>query len=400
MRVLYFSPRTCWPLTTGARLRDYHLAHQLSKLGGDVLYAAMQLPGVAAESLPEDAGFRQICLTREKGYSIGKLIGGVTGPVPVTVRNFTSIQARQELQKLLGEWKPDIVQIEGVHLVEYVSTIRSAAPGAAIVSDWHNVESELMWRYAETTSSMPKRLMARRTAALIERSENKLLDHCDAHTVVSDREREKLLKRRADARVSVVPNGVDVNFYRSGTSRCASARNLLFVGSMDYHANIDAMDWFVKHVWPSVRQQHPDLRVQIVGRDPVDDIKNLASADVEVTGTVADVRPFYSDALAVIVPLRVGGGTRLKILEAMAAGIPVVSSSLGAEGLQVIDGIHVLIADAPSAWGTQIERLRSDERLSSRLITEGGALVDNFYDWSAAAKSLEEVHRSCREALR
>jgi len=356
----------------------------------------MRAPGETANELPAEAGFRQVQVHRDKAYSAGKLIGGVTGPVPVTIRNYTSATAKRELAELLTQWKPDVVQIEGVHLVEYIPTIRRHASKAAVVADWHNVESELMWRYSEATESLPRRLMAKRTASLIEAAENKLLKQCDAHSVVSAREREKLLKRWGQAQVGVVPNGVDVDYYQAGPDRVAgAARELLFVGSMDYHANIDAMVWFVRQVWPSIQAQHPGLTVRIVGREPSAEVRALEAQDVLVTGTVDDVRPYYSKALAVIVPLRVGGGTRLKILESMAAGIPVISTSLGAEGLSVTDGVHLLLADTIESWAQRIAGLLASPDQADRLIAEGKKLVRESYDWPVAVRALEELHRAC-----
>jgi glycosyltransferase involved in cell wall biosynthesis len=248
-----------------------------------------------------------------------------------------------------------------------------------------------MWRYAETAGNPLRKLMALRTAPLIERAENRLLRTCDAHTVVSGRDREKLLLRRPGASIEVVPNGVDVAYYSSVT-RVENPREILFVGSMDYHANVEAVTWFVSKVWPILKASIPDLTFRIVGRDPSTQVLALAAPDVLVTGTVDDIRPFYARAAATVVPLRVGSGTRLKILESMAAGVPVVSTRLGAEGIDVHDGSDVILADSPAELADGLRRVVTDQVLSERLKREGRALVVRLYDWRIAGEQLYAVH--------
>lgn len=391
MRILYFSPRDCWPTNTGARLRDYHLAHQLAR-NATVDYVGLRAPADApAATLPESAGFRQIILEREPGYTPAKLVGGLLGPLPVTLRNFWSPQVAAQIRQMLGEQFYDVVQIEGVHLAPYVEVIRQASPRTRINADWHNIESELMWRYAEGATgarNWPKRLYAQRTASLIERCENTLLERCDLHTVVSAREKEKLLQRRPGARVEVVPNGVDVTNFSAVDRRRAQARNLIFVGSMDYHANIDAVCWFVSEVWPAIRARGEGWKLQIVGRNPTPAVSALAASDVIVTGTVADVRDYYAEATALVVPLRVGGGTRLKILEAMAAGVPVISTALGAEGIDCENGIHIRIENFSAGFCESIAEISVRPELYQRLAEQAKVLVNERYDWTGCGRSL------------
>ncbi|HWE51151.1 MAG TPA: glycosyltransferase [Bryobacteraceae bacterium] len=390
MRLLYFSPRDCWPLTTGARIRDYQLAKHLAERA-QVHYAGLCPEEATASPAPAECGFPQSLLSRDKAYSAGNLLRGLAGPLPVTVLNYTSGRIKDQIAQLLEKENFDSAQIEGVHLVEYVAVIRKVSPRTRIVADWHNIESEIMWRYAETASSPLRKLMARRTAPLIERAENRLLRICDAHTVVSGRDREKLLLRCPDASISLVPNGVDVAYYSSGIPH-ENPREILFVGSMDYHANAEAVTWFVSNVWPIVKRSAPDLTFRIVGRDPVPEVKALASPDVLVTGTVDDIRPFYARAAATVVPLRVGGGTRLKILESMAARVPVVSTRLGAEGIDVTGDSDILLADTSAELAAAVEKIVTDRALAERLKLAGYALANRLYDWSIAGEQLYSVH--------
>jgi len=396
MRILYFSPRDCWPANTGARIRDYQLALQLSRRC-PVRYVGLRRAG---SSEPEAGGaIRQTLLLREKDYTPANILRGLIGTQAITILNYTSNRLRRELADILGAERFDSIQVEGVHLVEYLETIRRVSPGSRVVADWHNIESEIMWRYAETASSPLRRLMARRTAPLIERAERKLLRSCDAHTVPSQRDRERLIRLCPGARIEVIPNGVDVDYYTGSRAEGAeSGREVLFVGSMDYHANVDAVVWFVGGVWPLVENTNPDLSFRIVGREPAPEVRALAGPNVIVTGTVDDIRPHYAKAAATVVPLRVGGGTRLKILESMAAGVPVVSTRLGAEGLDVSDGDDILLADEPAEIAGALCRLAADSELAGRIRRNGEALVRRLYDWSIPGDRLYAVHRDLQSA--
>jgi glycosyltransferase involved in cell wall biosynthesis len=285
----------------------------------------------------------------------------------------------------------DSVQLESSHLFSYLQLIHAAPSHPPVLLDWHNIESELMTRYASETKSLPKKLIAYRTATLLGKLEARLIRRCQYHTVVSEREQQKLLSQDPGAQVTVIPNGVDAKAFTPRQS-VNNAENLLFVGSMDYHANIDAVTWFTKTAWPIISERRPHLHFTILGRSPDPAVRSLASDKVHVTGTVEDVRPFYANAVAVMVPLRVGGGTRLKILEAMAMGVPVISTTLGAEGILAHDGEDILFADSAEAMADALDRMLSQPLLRQRLIASARRLVSEHYDWSSIGDRLFHIH--------
>ena len=263
-----------------------------------------------------------------------------------------------------------------------------------VLADWHNIESELMRRYAAQTNNIGRKLAGMRTADLLLSTEKKLLSRCKAHIVVSERERNELLRLSPDADVHVISNGVDTSYFTALTAidRKEEAPALLFVGSMDYHANIDAMTWFVNGAWQDIATRFPQLHFTIAGRHPAPAVQALASERVHVTGTVADLRKVYARAFAVVVPLRVGGGTRLKILEAMAAGVPVISTRRGAEGLEARDGVHFLLADTSEQISAAIATLLAAPDKRSRLIAEARRLVETQYDWNVLGQRLASLY--------
>jgi len=167
---------------------------------------------------------------------------------------------------------------------------------------------------------------------------------------------------------------------------------------MDYHANIDAVIWFSRSIWPGIARSYPGLQFTIVGRNPTPAVRALASDRIHVTGTVDDVRPFYASAIAAVVPLRSGSGTRLKILEAMAAGVPVVSTRLGAEGIVAENDVHLLLADSGPEIAAAVRRVASSAETRTRLSQVARALVRSAYDWSVIGNWLYEIHADLVES--
>ncbi len=397
MRVLYFSPRICWPLVSGAHLRDYYFARQLARsaqltyiglTNDDDRDAATQL----RHRLEPQNGTQVIAIRRDAAYRPANVLRGLLGPVPLNVLNFTSPAVLAQLDQILQQQTFDTIQIESMHLIAYARHIRQAQPRARLILDWHNIESEILARYADNDANPLRALYARRTAALSRTVEAELLQLCHAHTVCSQREREVLHQRAPQARIEVVGNGVDCDFFAASPAPAGPRRDVVFLGKMDYHANIDAALYFVDKIWPQVRTRRPDLRLVIVGAQPPKQILALRDQGITVTGTVPDVRPYYQGALASVVPLRVGGGTRLKILEAMAAGTPVISTRLGAEGLEAVDGRDILIADTPEAMADRLVSLQADTPQWHDLVANARRVVQAKYDWSVVGDILMRLH--------
>jgi len=393
-------------MNTGAKLRDYHFARQLARRFEVTCLAfaeedAQKAPGDDIASL-----FQGIELApRGKNYTPLKLASGLLGRLPVTVLNYTTEAMQNKLRQLLDENDFDAVQFESVHLAQYLPIARAAKSSPIIIYDWHNIESELMYRYSENAANRAKAFYAKATAQRIAALEGKILMQSDAVCVPSTREKELLGQRWPDScPVHVIENGVDTAYYNDKALDGAVAKagwrtddikrdSLIYVGSMDYHANIDAMTHFVANTWPRLHAAHPDLKLKIIGRNPTPAIKALsASRGVTITGGVPDVRPYYQQAVAAIVPLRVGGGTRLKILEAMAANVPVVSSRIGAEGLDYQPNENILMAENADEFTSAISRIRNEPELRRSLQQNGRKLVQKRYDWSAIGAKLHKCY--------
>lgn len=190
--------------------------------------------------------------------------------------------------------------------------------------------------------------------------------------------------------MSVVPTGVDLEQYRGLDTHRATEPIVMFLGSMDWEANVDGMGYFYRDIWPQVKKSVPDARLRIVGRNPDARIRQMASADIEVTGRVESVIEHLQEAAVFIVPLRIGGGTRLKIYEAMAMRKAVVSTTVGAEGLDVEHGRDILLADDPESFASNVVQLLTDRR-RRMLLEDAAAAKAATYDWSVVTDRFEEV---------
>jgi sugar transferase (PEP-CTERM/EpsH1 system associated) len=358
--------------------------HLLRALGEAhaVTYAFFQEPGSVTPA-PSDLPFvhKIVPVRRPRTYSAGRVIKGLFGRVPLPVANYTSPDMLHMIRRLTATTQFDAVHLDATHLAAYLP----ALPDVPVFVDWHNIESEGMHRFAELSSSPLKRLYARITAGKMEAIEQDLLRQCRGHYVCSDRERRVLDRPN----LAVIENGVDVSMFPPGPSR--SKHRIVFVGLMAYHANVDAAVWFVRNVWPELYASMPDKTLTIVGAKPAPAVVALSKVPgVEVTGTVEDVRPYYAEAFAAIAPLRTGSGTRLKILEAMAARVPVVSSPIGAEGLSVTPGLNILLAETPSEWRSAFAHLNGSANYE-QLTQSARRLVVERYDWQTIRATMREA---------
>jgi glycosyltransferase involved in cell wall biosynthesis len=212
--------------------------------------------------------------------------------------------------------------------------------------------------------------------------------------VCSADDRTRLAAISPAAAIDVVPNGIDVDAF-TPDDRIASDGSLAFVGTMDYHANVTGALHFVEHILPVVRRRHPRVITYIIGKSPTDEIRALASDTVRVTGAVPDVRPFLNRAAVSVVPLLVGGGTRLKILESMAMGKAIVSTSIGCEGIDARHGETIFLEDDPESFGARVSELLEHPAEAKRLGVRARAFVDAQFRWSSIVEIIASAYRAC-----
>ena len=299
------------------------------------------------------------------------------------------------LDRLMTSRRFDVVNLEFPYLAHY--RMRTAPPGAPpppVVVDAHDIAYDIPRQMARTPGPAGRRLYAAVNWRKLRRDELAAVSGADAVAVCSELDRQRLHADVPGADAWVIPNAANVEHYqpRPGDPR-PDGRTLLFFGLLSTVPNVDALQWFVREVWPHVVRARPDARLKIVGAWPPPAVQALAGNGVELTGFVDDLRPHLAEAAAIVVPIRLGSGTRLKIVEAMAMGKAIVSTRLGAEGLAGEHGKQLLIADEPGRFAAEALRLLDDPALAARLGAAGRTLAVEKYAWSAAARRLEELYR-------
>lgn len=300
-------------------------------------------------------------------------------------------QVARQLSALTASEPFDVVDIQLMNLAPYLHDIAPDYRGCTVLS-MHDIDYVRFRRILSVERSWPGKLrtlyldllFSRRTMLRYARR----FDQC---VVVSPADREILRRDAPDLDVAVVPNGVDVAAYPM-LDDPPLAPTLCFAGKMSYRPNVDAVLYFCREVLPLIRQQIPDVKLWIVGRNPTAAVQALASEHIVVTGYVESMIPYYQQSAVCVVPLRAGGGTRLKVLEAMALGRPVVSTPVGCEGLEVVHGQHMLIADTPEEFAAQTVRLLQDRALQKHLARHARQLIETVYDWSVIARKLVHVY--------
>jgi sugar transferase (PEP-CTERM/EpsH1 system associated) len=396
MRILWLKSDLLLPLDKGGKLRTWHLMRHLARRH-EITYLAFREPDQPAadvEGMKEVAARVETITRREPAKGTLRFYVDaalhLVDPLPYAVGKYRSAEYRRRLEALLARERFDLIVCD--FLFPAVN-LPKRLPCPAVMFT-HNVESEIWRRHAETKTGVLGRLLYGAQYRRMLRCERRELARFDGILAVSDADRDtftRLYPGAISQPVHVVPTGVDTDYFEPASSDPQS-RAMVFTGSMDWLPNEDAMLYFCREVLPAIRAEIPDASLAIVGRTPTPAVKKLAEEHgVTVTGRVDDVRPYMKEAAVYIVPLRIGGGTRLKIFEAMAMGKAVVSTTVGAEGLPVTDGEHVRLADEPAAFARAVVHLMRDLDERRRIEAAARALVVARYDWSAVAGELESA---------
>lgn len=291
----------------------------------------------------------------------------------------------------------DLVQVEFSHLGIYDYRAAPRAKQPILVLDEHNIEYDLVKRTANAQGSATRRLYCAVNWRKLWHEERDAWRRVDGVVLTSDRDAVLLQRDEPRVRTSVVPNAVDLDQFRT-TGAEREPGSLVFFGAMNYHPNIDGVTYFVTQVLPKIVAEVPNVKLRIVGQQPPESIRALAGPNVEVVGFVADPRAILDRSAAMIVPLLIGGGTRFKIVEGMAMSMPMVSTYLGAEGLEVEHDRHLLLAGDSESLARETIRVLKDPALGQMLGAEARRLAERRYGWKRAVTTLEEFYTSLADA--
>lgn len=307
-------------------------------------------------------------------------------PTPRDRHNLHTAAMQRAIDHLCEQVAFDVVQIEFSHMCSY-----RVPQSAALVLDEHNIEYELLQRMQESERSLVRRVYSGQEHRKVRRVEQALWHTVDACAVTSDREKRIIHEYAPQARLAVVPNGVDGAFFAPKHLE-PEPETIVFTGLLKFRPNLDAVRFLVDDILPKVQRFRPKAQVTLVGEAAAAELTALRRHNVTVTGWVPDVRDYLARAAVVVAPLRVGSGTRLKVLEALAMGKPIVSTTLGCEGINVLNRTHLLVADGADAFAAGILELFSDPASAEAMGQRGRSLVLEQYSWDGAVARLEELY--------
>jgi glycosyltransferase involved in cell wall biosynthesis len=392
VRILWVKAGKLLPVDTGGKIRSYNILRHLARNHDVTLlsyFGGKKDSVYETEIQRELPGALTICTGAPDGSALAQsadYIRRVFQSAPFAVSKFTHSAVQQALKSSAGAKQFDVAVCDFLSAsLNFPDELETPT-----VLFQHNVETALWRRMAATEKNPVKRLAYRLEAAKMARYERRALGKFHHIIAVSDNDRRQMLAMDSNCRITVVPTGVDTQKYPVAPPANANPPKIVFTGSMDWEPNIDAIAYFCQDIFPHVRAEYPNALFQVVGRNPHPRVKQLASEHVQVTGTVPSVAEYLRDATVVTVPLRIGGGTRLKIFEAMAMGKALVSTSIGAEGLDVQSGRDLILADEPLSFAGAIVSLIRDARLRQQYERAAARLAAQ-YDWSTIVQRFAEV---------
>jgi glycosyltransferase involved in cell wall biosynthesis len=401
MKILWVNPHFLHPTTKGGQIRTLEMLRHLHRWH-EIHYVALENPA-EPEGLARSLEYCSRAYpiphslpTRGSAAFVWQAAGNLLDPLPLAITRYRSAAMKSEVARLLATGTFD----------RLVADFLFAAPNVPSLSQallfQHNVETTIWDRHLENAHSAVARAFFRIQRNRMARYEGSACRQ-SAHVVaVSSQDAQRFRTMFQAKRVSEVPTGVDIaSFTRPKDQTFEHKADLVFVGSMDWLPNIDGCNYFVREILPLIRRKRPNFTLAIVGRSPGSGILEMARTDpgILVSGTVPDIRPYLWGCSVSIVPLRIGGGTRLKIYEAMAAQTPIVSTTIGAEGLPVLHGTNLYLADTPEAFAQHCLDLLDSPSARQKMAQNAYHMVSSRFSWENAARIFEAILRDETPAL-
>ena len=397
MKTLWVNSNFMHPTTKGGQIRTLEMLRHLHRWH-EIHYVAIENPAQpegparAREYSHKSYPFPYRVPSKTSPAFYAELLRGLFSPTPVAVERFNPPGMRAFLEDLIRREHFDCAVVDHLAPTSYFPDLPHA------IFFQHNVETVIWRRHVEHAANPLRRAYFKLQADRMYRYERRV-SQASGHIVAVSRTDADVMRRLFDVtRVTEIPTGVDIDYFlpgKTGDSACqpVPTADLVFVGSMDWLPNVDGVLYFVREILPLIRRQRPATTLAIVGRTPPPKILQLAAEDaaIQVTGTVPDIRPYLWNSAVSIVPLRIGGGTRLKIYEAMAAQIPVVSTTIGAEGLSVNPPEDIRIADTPDRFASHCLELLASPEIRAHLSHSAWQMVNSNFSWAHVARCFEKI---------
>jgi sugar transferase (PEP-CTERM/EpsH1 system associated) len=395
MRILVLTPQFPWPLTGGGHVRNFNLLFQTAK-HHEVTLLSFLFPDTTPEDMEE---MRKHCAHVEGvRIPLGMVpmvratLRSLLTPHPMITSKYDIPEMHAALKRLTRERSIDIIHAHFLHVGQYSGSKTTAA----FVYDAHNLDHRLWQRFVRHTQNPFKRLAGRREIGKLEWIQRRIAGEAEKIVTLSPEDQVEYQRLAPEADVSVVPNGADLEYYAPRPDE-PEPGSIIYTGRMNWPPNVDAATYFAREIFPLVREREKQARFYIVGYEPPRSVRELEGEGVIVTGTVPDVRDYLARAMVFVAPIRIGAGTKHKILHALSMKKPLVVTPIAAEGMGLIHNETALVAETPRAFADSVVRLFHDPELYERLIRNGRRFVEEHHDWSAIYRRLEQVYGEANE---
>jgi len=400
MKILWLSHILPYPPKGGVMQRSYNLIKEVAKKYKVYLIAINRKELVSSTDQLEKSveELKKFCHQVEVvNLSVNKFVTALKSlfsAKPYTANWLNFPEVRYAIRKFIKRYKFDLIHFDSIDLGEYINEVGNFPK----VLNHHNIESQMMFRRFIKEKNILKKIYFFQEAIKLKNYEKKICLKFDYNLTVSELDKKRLFKICPDIKIEVIPNGVDIEYFKPKNNKF-EPKTLIFAGGMSWYPNRDAMLFFCKEIWPLLKKRWPDVKMTIIGRNPPKYISNLAQQDpnLTVTGFVDDVRPYLKNTHVYVCPIRDGGGTKLKILDALAMGKPIVAHPIAVEGIDVEVEKHILLAKKPSEFVQQIERLLDDIGLCHSLSKQGRELVVKKYNFKKIGKKLANLYQKIGE---
>jgi sugar transferase (PEP-CTERM/EpsH1 system associated) len=395
MNILWLKTELLHPIDKGGKIRTYNMLREL-KTEHHVTYLALDDGTAAPDAKAQAAEYCHELIPiphrQKEKFTPGfysELAFNLISPLPYAIKKYSSSRMRAAIETALQQKKFDVLVCD---FLAPAVNVPDNLPCRTILFQ-HNVEAMIWKRHYEVQTNPVKKLYLYQQWQKMRSFEGRMCRNLDSVIAVSCEDSEMIEQEYGVDKVFDVPTGVDVDFFRPTGREKREPNSLVFTGSMDWLPNEDAIRYFTERILPIIRRSVPDASLTVVGRNPYPSLLELSKRElsIRVTGRVDDVRPYMEKAAAYVVPLRIGGGTRLKIYEAMAMEKPVISTSIGAEGLPLRDGVELLLADTPESFAAAVVKALSDPGLAASLERQAAAYVRENFSWATVARSFAEI---------
>ena len=386
LRILQLNNRIPWPLNDGGNIATWHVTYYLHTFGHDITFAALntskhhQKPQVLADIA------RVVATDIDTKVTPWGAFWGLFGKLPYNLKRFESLEFRSQLARVLQTQEFDVILVETSYMALYLDTLRAYSQAPVILRS-HNVEHQIWERLASGESNFLKRRYFRHLAKKIERFERSTAPLFDGIIAITEQDLAWYQRVAPQTKQVCINAGVDTEKFASLPAQ--HPLQLCFLGSLEWQPNVQGLLWFLENAWPMIREVWPEAEIHVAGKNPPQSLQSLKIPGMVFHGQVPDVHEFLAKYGILVVPLLSGGGMRLKVVEALAAGKCVLSTSLGAEGIRFTEEKDLLIADTPEAFRDQLIQLRDHPGRIEEIRNAAIQLARAHYDWAELVRQFE-----------